>query len=208
MAPRLVRFGRELDRVIEIDCPGAEVTVVGHSYGGRIVGTAERLGLRADRVVYAASPDLGVGVRGAADWRNPGPVRRYSITAPADPVELLQARFALRRRWSRSGERGGVHPVPDATGRVPDTASRVPDAASWESDGVVRLDAGFLTTTRPPPSPCTAPEVTADYSIEVPGHSARWWRSCSVGPLRSGVIGRSTPATRAYAVVSRAGCCR
>ncbi|MFB9260889.1 alpha/beta hydrolase [Dietzia aerolata] len=144
MAPRLVRFGRELDRVIEIDCPGAEVTVVGHSYGGRIVGTAERLGLRADRVVYAASPDLGVGVRGAADWRNPGPVRRYSITAPADPVELLQARFALRRRWSRSGERGGVHPVPDATGRVPDTASRVPDAASWESDGVVRLDAGFF----------------------------------------------------------------
>ena len=37
-----------------------------------------------------------------------------------------------------------MHPVPDATGRVPDAASRVPDAASWESDGVVRLDAGFF----------------------------------------------------------------
>ncbi|MGX1769145.1 alpha/beta hydrolase [Dietzia sp. NPDC055343] len=116
MAPRLVRFCREVDRVVEIDCPGAAVTVLGHSYGGRIVGTAERMGLRADRVVYAASPDLGVGVNGPEDWRSPGPVHRYSITAPADPVELLQARFALRRRWM--------------TRNLP--------------DGVVRLDAGFF----------------------------------------------------------------
>jgi hypothetical protein len=102
MAPRLVRFCREVDRVIEIECPGAALTVVGHSYGGRIVGTAERLGLRADRVVYAESPDLGVGVRGPADWRAPGPVLRYSFTAPGDPVELLQLRFGLRRPWSTS----------------------------------------------------------------------------------------------------------
>lgn len=116
MAPRLVRFCREVDRLIEIDCPGAEVTVVGHSYGGRIVGTAERLGLRADRIIYAESPDLGVSVRGPADWRAPGPVRRFSFTAPADPVELLQVRFGLRRRGSHA------------------------DLA----DGVVRLDTGFF----------------------------------------------------------------
>lgn len=102
MAPRLVRFCREVDRLIAIECPGAELTVLGHSYGGRIVGTAERLGLRADRVVYAESPDLGVGVAGPADWRNPSPARRFSLTAPADPVELLQVRFGLRRRWSTS----------------------------------------------------------------------------------------------------------
>ncbi|MBS7549319.1 alpha/beta hydrolase [Dietzia massiliensis] len=102
MAPRLVRFCREVDRVIEIECPGAALTVVGHSYGGRIVGTAERLGLRADRVIYAESPDLGVGVTGPSDWRAPGPVRRYTLTAPGDPVELLQVRFGLRRRWSHS----------------------------------------------------------------------------------------------------------
>lgn len=102
MAPRLVRFCREVDRAMEIDCPGAALTVLGHSYGGRIVGTAERLGLRADRVVYAESPDLGVGVSGPADWRSPGPVRRFSFTAPADPVELMQVRFGLRRRWSNS----------------------------------------------------------------------------------------------------------
>ena len=89
IAPRLVRFCREVDRLMEIECPGAELTVVGHSYGGRIVGTAERLGLRADRVVYAESPDLGVGVDGPSDWRSPGPVRRFSMTAPGDPVELL-----------------------------------------------------------------------------------------------------------------------
>lgn len=102
MAPRLVRFCREVDRVIEIECPGAALTVVGHSYGGRIVGTAERLGLRADRVIYAESPDLGVGVTGPSDWRAPGPVRRYTLTAPGDPVELLQVRFGLRRQWSHS----------------------------------------------------------------------------------------------------------
>lgn len=102
IAPRLVRFCREVDRLIEIECPGAELTVIGHSYGGRIVGTAERSGLRADRVVYAESPDLGVGVDGPSDWRSPGPVRRFSMTAPGDPVELLQARFGLRRSWSTS----------------------------------------------------------------------------------------------------------
>lgn len=102
MAPRLVRFCREVDRTIEIECPGAALTVVGHSYGGRIVGTAERLGLRADRVIYAESPDLGVGVASSSDWRSPGPVRRFSLTAPGDPVELLQLRSGLRRRWSTS----------------------------------------------------------------------------------------------------------
>lgn len=119
MAPRLVHFCREVDRVMEIECPGAELTVLGHSYGGRIVGTAERLGLRADRVVYAESPDLGVGVAGPADWRSPGPVRRFSFTAPGDPVELLQVRFGLRRRWS----------VADL------------------SDGAVRLDTGYFADT-------------------------------------------------------------
>lgn len=119
MAPRLVRFCREVDRVMEIECPGAELTVLGHSYGGRIVGTAERLGLRADRVVYAESPDLGVGVAGPADWRSPGPVRRFSFTAPGDPVELLQVRFGLRRRWS----------------------------VSDLSDGAVRLDTGYFADT-------------------------------------------------------------
>ncbi|WP_010540125.1 alpha/beta hydrolase [Dietzia alimentaria] len=121
MAPRLVRFCREVDRVVEIDCPGAALTVVGHSYGGRIVGTAERLGLRADRVVYAESPDLGVGVSGPADWRAPGPVLRYSFTAPGDPVELLQVRAGLRRPWSTSDL----------------------------GDGAVRLDTGYFADGSP-----------------------------------------------------------
>ncbi|AWH94572.1 alpha/beta hydrolase [Dietzia psychralcaliphila] len=121
MAPRLVRFCREVDRVIGIECPGAALTVVGHSYGGRIVGTAERRGLRADRVIYAESPDLGVGVSGPADWRSPGPVRRFSFTAPGDPVELLQVRSGLRRSWSTSDL----------------------------GDGAVRLDTGYFADGTP-----------------------------------------------------------
>lgn len=120
MAPRLVRFCREVRRVMEIECPGAALTVVGHSYGGRIVGTAERIGLSADRIIYAESPDLGVGVAGPSDWRSPGPVLRYSLTAPGDPVELLQARAGLRRRGSHSDLGGGA--VRLDTGHFPDGA--------------------------------------------------------------------------------------
>ena len=102
LAPTLVRFVHEVARVVDLECPGATVTVIGHSYGARVVGTAERLGMRADRVVYVEAPDLGTGVDGPADLRNPAPVRRFTLTAPADPVELLQIRAGLRRRWSVS----------------------------------------------------------------------------------------------------------
>ena len=92
LAPTLARFVHEVDRVADLECPGATVTVIGHSYGARVVGTAERLGMRADRVVYVEAPDLGAGVDGPADLRNPAPVRRFTLTAPADPVEVLQIR--------------------------------------------------------------------------------------------------------------------
>ena len=100
LAPRLVRLGREVDRVIGLECPGAVLTVLGHSYGGRVVGRAEHLGLRADRIVYAEAPDLGPGVQGADSLHNPAAVLRYSLTAPADPVELLQIRGGLRHAWT------------------------------------------------------------------------------------------------------------
>ncbi|WP_333619226.1 hypothetical protein [Dietzia sp.] len=81
--------------------PGAAsplpVTVVGHSFGGGVVGTAETLGLYADRVAYVASPSAGIGVTSASQWRNTAPaVRRYSLTVPGDPIELMQIRNGLR----------------------------------------------------------------------------------------------------------------
>ena len=88
MAPRLTAFGRELDIELARTAPGTPTTYIGHSYGGAVVGSAEQLGLRADRVVYASS--AGTGVYGG-DWHNPAPgVHRYSLTAPGDPIHLAQ----------------------------------------------------------------------------------------------------------------------
>ncbi len=95
MAPRLAAFSRDVDAVIETvtEARGHHipVTYVGHSYGGSILGTAEALGLTADRTVYAAAAGSGFGVDGPDDWHNRNPhVLRFSMTAPTDPIQLVQ----------------------------------------------------------------------------------------------------------------------
>ena len=88
MAPRLVAFGKTLDAEIDAVAPGAKTTYIGHSYGGSVVGTAEQLGLRADRVIYASSAGTGALDTG---WHNPNKdVERYSLTAPGDPIHYSQ----------------------------------------------------------------------------------------------------------------------
>lgn len=88
MAPGLVDFGRELDAELAARAPGTQTTFIGHSYGGSVLGTAEQLGLRADRVVYASSAGTGAG---DGEWANRNPdVQRYSLTAPGDPIQLAQ----------------------------------------------------------------------------------------------------------------------
>lgn len=73
-----------------------DVTVIGHSYGGVIVGAAERRGLAVDKVIHLASAGAGPGVRTVADYAatdtlgRPRAVRRWVMTAPGDPI-----------RWAR-----------------------------------------------------------------------------------------------------------
>ncbi len=80
-----------------LDLPEAlDVTAVGHSYGGVIVGAAERQGLQVDRVLHIASAGAGPGVHSIADYPDTDPlgaprrVRRFALTAPADPVRWAQ----------------------------------------------------------------------------------------------------------------------
>ena len=88
MAPRLVAFSEDVDRRVS---DGVAVTVIGHSYGGSIVGTAETLGLTSDRTVFLGAAGAGVGVDDTGDWHNRNPhVLRYSMTAPGDFIELVQ----------------------------------------------------------------------------------------------------------------------
>ncbi|MGE0220685.1 alpha/beta hydrolase [Mycolicibacterium sp.] len=111
MAPRLVAFSEDVDRAVPAGVP---VTVIGHSYGGSIVGTAETMGLTSDRTLFLAAAGAGVGVDDPGDWHNRNPeVLRFSMTAPGDFIELVQ------------GIPGGPH------GADPD-----------EMPGVIRLSTG------------------------------------------------------------------
>ena len=128
MAPLLARFSLDVQAHLATLGRGADaaaparlpVTAIGHSFGGGVVGTAETLGLWADRVIYVASPSAGIDVRSASQWRNRAPaVRRYSITVPGDPIELMQIRNGLR----------------------------YPGASTADiMDGVQRLDSGYFDT--------------------------------------------------------------
>lgn len=86
MAPRLVAFSEDVDRSVSLP-----VTYIGHSYGGSILGTAESLGLTADRTLYVAAAGAGVGVDDPGDWHNRNPdVLRFSMTAPGDLIQAVQ----------------------------------------------------------------------------------------------------------------------
>lgn len=117
MAPRLVAFSEDVERTVG---PGVPVTVIGHSYGGSIVGTAETLGMTSDRTLFLAAAGAGVGVDDPAQWHNRNPdVVRFSMTAPGDFIELVQ------------GIPGGPHGAdPDEmAGVIPLTAGRYDDGS-------------------------------------------------------------------------------
>jgi hypothetical protein len=69
--------------------PARDVTVLGHSYGGSIVGSALEHGLVADRVVHVASAGT------YTDQPHPaGGTAVYSMTAYDDPIRLAQGHDA------------------------------------------------------------------------------------------------------------------
>ena len=73
LAPDLVDFTAEVHRTIDATGADIPVTVAGHSYGGATVGTAETLGLDADRILLIESAGAGAGVDSVADYNNPEP---------------------------------------------------------------------------------------------------------------------------------------
>ncbi|MGB6126026.1 MAG: alpha/beta hydrolase, partial [Gordonia sp. (in: high G+C Gram-positive bacteria)] len=88
MAQRLANFTATLDQQLATSNTPLKTTIIGHSYGGSVVGTAEQHGMRADRVVYASSSGTGVD---DSPWRNTNPdVKRFSLTPPGDPIHYSQ----------------------------------------------------------------------------------------------------------------------
>jgi len=77
----------EIDRELGPD-HDVQVVVAGHSFGGAVVGGAERYGLQADVVLHVASVGMGT-VHDPYDY--PDPTRpRYSMTAPGDLIGFVQ----------------------------------------------------------------------------------------------------------------------
>ncbi|OMC04420.1 hypothetical protein A5733_21385 [Mycobacterium sp. NS-7484] len=142
MAPKLVSFGHEIDRAVGERAPGTPVTYIGHSYGGAIVGTAEQMGLRADRILHASSAGTGILT---GEYTNPNPdVQRYSMTAPGDPIAVVQS---LPRDVSLSNI-PGVDQIPgiphNVDGRIGNPLGGLPSATDPDNiPGVTRLDTGY-----------------------------------------------------------------
>lgn len=124
------------------------VTVVGHSYGGVIVGAAEAVGLRVDRVVHAGVPGIGPGVRSVRSYPDvdglgrPRRVTRYALTAPGDLI-----------RWWRRGD-AAVESAAQAVRFGPvGQASHLFFEATLGADptqapGIVELDTGVWETDK------------------------------------------------------------
>ncbi|WP_432050608.1 alpha/beta hydrolase [Verrucosispora sp. NA02020] len=78
------------------DGPPARQTVLGHSYGSLVVGTAARdHGLAADALVFVGSP--GVGVGHASELGVP-PEQVWASTAPDDVIRLTRPPDELARQ--------------------------------------------------------------------------------------------------------------
>lgn len=88
----LARFQDELARRY----PGQQRYVLGYSYGSVVVGEAAQVGLRADDVVFVASPGVGVGSVADMTLRGDDP-QVHVLASRGDPIGLL------------SGPAGGIH---------------------------------------------------------------------------------------------------
>ncbi|WP_448061460.1 alpha/beta hydrolase [Cellulomonas hominis] len=179
IAPRLRDFVAGLDNPT-----GAAVTVMGHSYGGSVVGAAEHVGMTADRILHVESAGAGPGVSDAADYAAPG-TPRYSMTAPGDLIELAQGANML-------GVGHGADPdlldgvVRLETGRTDheDPASALlegpashsgvfaPGSTAWENMSNVLTGQDVMVYTDPTPHiyprPYGGATVTFEYPMEDP----------------------------------------
>lgn len=162
-----------------------QLVVAGHSFGGAVVGAAERYGLDADAVLHIASAGMGL-VRDPYDY--PEPERpRYTMTAPGDLISLVQGLPAPpglghgpspdRFRCAIKLPTGHLPPDRSAVDEHGDDlrerAGRRIDGVSSHSEVFIRYsDAwwqiyGFFSGTVPAPEQCSPPAEPAPADARV-----------------------------------------
>lgn len=123
-----------------------DVTAAGHSYGGAVVGAAEREGMRVDNVIHVAS--AGASVDDISDY--PHDARRYSLTAPGDLIGHVQG--TLDAEPNDPGDNRGHGIDPD------------------ELPGVVRMETGRTDADDPHSDLLKGPGAHSD--VFTPGSDA------------------------------------
>jgi len=118
-APRLASFVNSLELPEDTD-----LVPIAHSYGAVVLGTAELLGLKADRIVYVAPAGLGHDVTGIADFPN----------TKDKPHFVLQARNDSVVGWNQGKSGGGLGHGP---------------VNPLDTPGVTRLETGYLDAGDP-----------------------------------------------------------
>ena len=118
-APRLASFTNSLELPEDTD-----LVPIAHSYGAVVLGTAELLGLKADRIVYVAPAGLGHEVTGIADFPN----------TKDKPHFVLQARNDIVVGWNAGKSAGDLGHGP---------------VNPLDTPRVTRLETGYLDVEHP-----------------------------------------------------------
>jgi hypothetical protein len=151
--------------------PGADSTVIGHSYGGATVGVADRAGLDVDRVLMVESAGAGNGVWSVGDYREAETGRdidHYTITAPNDPITFARTDRALQELSGlghggdpdtmagftrlESGRFALDHPDPARRGRLVEGHSDPMARGTTSWDNMVAVSTGSRVTPWTPPT--------------------------------------------------------
>lgn len=156
------RFGAFVNAIPRAS--GVRFVAFGFSFGGSVVGTAMRFGMRVDAVTHVASAGLGPGVRSLDDYPASARVPHTSMLAPGDREVAPFLGIDVPR-----GPRGIGH------GADP-TATR----------GVVRLETGFVRHVR------LGDDVTSGLDAGIlRGHATllERWGTTAKAAMRASLVG-------------------
>lgn len=159
------------DFVWGLDVPDtADTTALGHSYGGAVVGVADREGLDVDRVLHIESAGAGRDVFDVEGYHHPfRHIDRYTMTAPGDPIALARAPGETLQEQSGLGHGGD-----------PDTMA-----------GFTRLETGRYHDDGVTPGPMIE-GLAAHSDVLKPGSTA--WNNM-LGVITGGTVIPYTPPT-------------